>query len=107
VLLAAIPNLVRRLARQRGNTDLEKEARVSGWLVPIMGGVSLFLYALPAGRLAWETDPAFALRHLLTATGPLLLFPAILPFIPAMAIAWSGKESALQALLFGPGRTPE
>ncbi len=87
--------------------DLEKEARISGWLVPVMGGVSLFLYGLPAGRLAWESDPAFALRHLLTATGPLLLFPAILPFIPAMAIAWSGKESALQALLPGPGRTPE
>ena len=107
VLLAAIPHLVRRLAHQMGNTDLEKEARISGWLVPVMGGVSLFLYGLPAGRLAWETDPAFALRHLLTATGPLLLFPAILPFIPAMAIAWSGKESALQALLPGPGRTPE
>lgn len=107
VLLAAIPHLVRRLAHQIGNTELEKEARISGWLVPVMGGVSLFLYALPAGRLAWETDPAFALRHLLTATGPLMLFPAVLPFIPAMAVAWSGKESALLALLPGPDRTLE
>lgn len=107
VLLAAIPRLVRQLAHQTGNSDLENEARVGGWLVPVMGGVSLFLYILPVGRLAWDTDPAFALRHLLTATGPLMLFPAVLPFIPAMAVAWSGKESALLALLTGPDRMPE
>jgi hypothetical protein len=107
VLLAAIPRLVRQLAQQMGNSELENEARVGGWLVPVMGGVSLFLYILPVGRLAWDTDPAFALRHLLTATGPLMLFPAVLPFIPAMAIAWSGKESALLALRPGPGRRQE
>lgn len=104
VLLAAIPRLALHLAAQLKRPELEKEARFSAWLVPIMGGISLFLYALPAGRLAWDTDPAFALRHLLTNTGPLMLFPAVLPFVPAIAIAWTVKEAALQALL--PPVTP-
>lgn len=107
VLLTAIPRWVESMALLLGQPELRIEARLCGWVVPVMSALTVGLYILRAGRLAWYTDPAFALHHLLVESGPLVLLPAVLPFIPALAIAWSGKEHALRALVRNPMNHPE
>ena len=107
VLVAAIPRLAVAWATQVQDAVLHTEARMCAWLVPVLGGVAITLYVMRMGHLVWLTDPAFALHHLLMESSHLTLLPALLPCIPALAIAWSCKESALRACLNPPPAAPE
>lgn len=106
-LLTAVPRWVEAMAGHLGDTELRVEARLSGWVIPALGGLSFALYAVRGGRLAWYTDPAFALHHLLVETEPFLLMPALLPFIPALAIAWTAKTRLLHTLDRTTGLRPD
>ena len=106
IMLAGLARWVEAMAGHLGETELRIEARLSGWVIPALGGLSSALYAVRGGRLAWYTDPAFALHHLLVETDPFLLFPALLPFIPALAIAWTAKTRLLHTLARISGSRP-
>lgn len=97
LLVAAIPRLMLIWAEQAQDAELRTESRLCAWLIPALGGVAIALYTLRMGRLVMLTDPAFALHHLLMESDAISLMPAALPCIPALAIAWSGKENALRA----------
>lgn len=106
-LLAVMTRLAQHLAERLQDEVMRVEARLCLWAVPVLGAVGLGLLMLRTGRLALQADPVFALKHVLLWPDPLALFPCVLPFVPALAMAWEIKERALRGLLPAPATPPE
>lgn len=106
-LLAVLTRLAQQLAERLADETLRIEARLCLWAVPVLGALGLGLLMLRSGRLALQTDPVFALKHMLLWPDPLALYPCVLPFVPALAMAWEIKERALRGLAPGTGTPPE
>ncbi len=109
LLLMVVPRLAQRTADWLPDEGLRMEARLCLWAVPVLSVVALGLILLWAGRIIRLSDPLYALKHILFWADAFALFPAVLPFIPALAMAWETKERCLRGLAPDPTShtTPE
>ncbi len=98
LVLVLVARLALQMAVSLNDPTLCIEARLSLWSIPFLAGISLALIALRAGRFGLFGDPVFALQHLLVWPRPATLYPAALPFVPALAMAWEIKQRCLREL---------
>lgn len=99
-LLVSVHLLALEAARLLGDAILLVEARICLWIVPLLAGISLGLFAFGA---IWAAGPgqlsaSGAVRAFLLWSHPWSGLPAALPIILALAVTWEAKERCLQGV---------